>query len=115
MVGCIPQKQTRYLQDLSQDKEYSNPFDSLPGITDRYVLQPNDYLYIQIRTLDEKISEFFNAGSGSSSGQQSLTSRFITYMIDDSMNVDFPYVGKINLSGCNLPMAKERIVKMFHV
>ncbi|MBN2743875.1 MAG: polysaccharide biosynthesis/export family protein [Marinilabiliaceae bacterium] len=111
MTGCIPQKQTRYLQDLSADKDYQNPSDTLTGVTDRYFLQPNDYLFIQVRTPDTKISEFFNATSSGSSNMGQTTTRLYTYMIDDRMNVDFPYAGLINLSGCNMPMAKERIRK----
>jgi polysaccharide export outer membrane protein len=109
MTGCIPQKQTRYFQDLSIRNDYQNPYDTLSGVTERYILQPNDYLYIQIRTLDPKISEFFNPGTTNSSSLGQFATRLSTYVIDDQMNIDFPYAGLINLTGCNMTMAKERI------
>ncbi|MBN2167256.1 MAG: polysaccharide biosynthesis/export family protein [Marinilabiliaceae bacterium] len=110
-IGCIPQKQTVLLQDLEKrNRNYSNPFDSLTTITDKYYLQTNDYLYINISTADPKLSEFFNTrGSSSMSGGGQSNTRFLYYMIDDQMNIDFPFAGKINLAGCNIPMAKEKI------
>ena len=60
LFGCIPQKEIVLLQDHSDDKDYSNPYNAMKGITDQYILQPNDYLFINVSTPDEKISEFFN-------------------------------------------------------
>jgi polysaccharide export outer membrane protein len=33
------------------------------------------------------------------------------YLIDDDMNIDFPFVGKINLAGCTVADAKVRIIE----
>ena len=110
LFSCIPQKQTRYLQDLSSGKNYSKP-DTITGITNRYFLHPNDYLFVRVNTPDPKISEFFNpSSSGSASGGQ-LSSRMFYYQIDDNMDIDFPFTGKINMKGCNLSMAKDRIIE----
>ena len=102
---CIPQKDIIYLQE----KKESN-FKPLDGITDKYFLQPNDYLYIQINTMDPKLSDFFNQNTGTSSTTMSgANPNMFNYIIDDSLNIDFPYAGNINLKGCNLKMAKIRI------
>lgn len=106
VASCIPQKELLYLQEKEPDMEF-NPLDQITG---KYFLQPNDYLYIRISTFDPKISEFFNAGQGSSGNSiQTVGNTMFMYLIDDDMNIDFPYAGKINLAGCNLPMAKEKI------
>nr|WP_321452412.1 polysaccharide biosynthesis/export family protein [uncultured Carboxylicivirga sp.] len=108
LFSCIPQKEIILLQDRSSDNKYENPFGQMAGITDQYVLQPNDYLFINVSTLDDNVSEFFNAKrSGNMGGGQNQN--FFLYQIDDSMNIDFPYVGKINLHGCNVKMGKEKV------
>ncbi len=104
MWQCIPQKEIKYLQD----KEPSN-FQPLDGITDKYFLQPNDYLFINISSMDPKLSDFFNQTSSTGSNMGGTNQNMYYYLIDDSMNIDFPYAGNINLKGCNLKMAKARI------
>ncbi len=103
LVSCIPQRETLYLQEKESEME----FKPVEEITGKYILQPNDYLYINVSTPDPKISEFFNAQQGNVS-QQGGNILFM-YMIDDDMNIDFPYVGNINLKGANIIKAKEII------
>ncbi len=107
--GCIPQRETVLLQKNVEAKgQDGNPYGSLESITERYFLQVNDLLFIQVSTPDPKISSFFNAQSSGTS-QSGNNQNFFYYPIDDRMEIDFPYAGKINLSGCNVKMAKERV------
>lgn len=103
-TGCIPLKQTVYLQGGKQPEAK----DTTIRITDQYFLRPNDYLYISVSTADPKLSTFFNPMSNTGTNVQSGF-KFTYYMIDDRMNIDFPFVGIINLKGCNVKMAKEKI------
>ncbi len=105
IASCIPQKELLYLQEKESIIEY----EKAEEITGKYILQPNDYLIIQVSTFDPKISDFFNSTRGGNMGGQS--SNLYMYMIDDDMNIDFPYAGKINLKDCNLERAKEKIKK----
>jgi polysaccharide export outer membrane protein len=108
--SCIPQKQIIYMQDLSQNAEYQNPYGELDGITNKYKLMANDQLYIHVFTSNPKLSEFFNIGRNNINyTNQSLS--LYTYVIDDEMNIDFPFVGKINLEGCTVLEAKNRIIE----
>lgn len=104
LASCIPQKETLYLQE----KEAEMEFTPATEITGKYVLQPNDYLFIHVTTPDPKLSEFFNAQQGGNVNQSQGNTMFL-YMIDDDMNIDFPYVGLINLKGANIFEAKEII------
>lgn len=108
-ASCIPQKEYVLLQDKSSEKDYVNPFGPLDNITDKYFLQPNDYLFINVSTPDPKISEFFNQSQSSGGNNAQRNQNFFYYQIDDSMNIDFPYVGNINLDGCNVKMGKEKV------
>jgi polysaccharide export outer membrane protein len=108
--SCIPQKETVYLQNQSSEKDYSNPYHDLTSITERYILRPNDQLYIQVITSNPKLSEFFNPSRTSGiNNQQNQT--LYTYPIDDEMNIDFPFVGKVSLKDCTLQQAKEKMEK----
>ncbi|TAJ06865.1 sugar transporter [Marinilabiliaceae bacterium JC017] len=107
--GCIPQRETVYLQNLEHEKNYENTNGELTGITDAYHLQPNDYLFVHVNTPDPKLSEFFNSNRSGTGGGNQQNQNFFYHLIDDEMNIDFPYVGKINLKGCNIPKAKEVI------
>ncbi|SMO72851.1 polysaccharide export outer membrane protein [Saccharicrinis carchari] len=103
-VSCIPQKELLYLQNKESVVDYPDA----DVITGKYILQPNDYLFIQVSTFDPKISEFFNSTRAGNTSQSTQSNMFM-YMIDDHMDIDFPYAGKINLQGCNLPCAKQKI------
>ena len=109
--ACIPQKETVYFQEKSTQKNYKNPYGEQESITDKYYLRPNDQLYIHVNTSNPKLAEYFNPARGSSGGQTQQSSMLYTYPINDQMEIDFPFVGKINLQGCNLVMAKERIAQ----
>ncbi len=106
--SCIPQKEIVLLQDKSSSKKYENPYGALENITDNYYLQPNDYLFINISTPDPKISDFFNQSKPNGTNTQ-RNENFFFYQVDDSMNIDFPYVGLISMRGCNIKMGKKRI------
>ncbi len=108
--SCIPQKETVYFQDHTSNKNYENPYGQPETITEKYILKPNDQLYINVTTSNPKLSEYFNPSLSSSGGGQQNTSLY-TYPIDDNMDIDFPFVGKINLSGCNRSSAKQRIIE----
>lgn len=105
MFGCIPQREIKILQNKTEGEGYK----ANEIITERYFLQVNDQLYVQVTTPDPKVSAFFNA-QGGTTGQNTVgNSSFYYYPINDRMEIEFPYVGKINLAGCNVSMAKERI------
>ena len=109
--GCIPQREIVYLQDKTGQEDYVNPYKELESITNKYILRTNDQLYIYISTTDNRLSEYFNPNRSSSSGNVSQTFSMFTYLIDDNMDIDFPFVGKINLNGCTLSEAKQRVIE----
>ncbi len=104
--GCIPQRETVILQN---DADGENPYGKVESITERYMLQVNDQLYISISTPDPKISSFFNQTSTIGGGQTTQNQSFQFYPIDDNMDIELPYVGKVNLKDCNVTKAKQRI------
>jgi polysaccharide biosynthesis/export protein len=111
MPGCIPQKETVYLQDHSARKNYENPYGTLEVITEKYILRPNDGLYIQVKTANPQLSQYFSPGTTTGMGTTGQSASLFTYPIDDNHDIDFPFVGKINLKGCTRTEAKGRIAE----
>jgi len=72
-----------------------------------YKLKNGDYLYIRIYAIDDNLTEILNGSAvvgGTIQGNrigmsESPVSELYTYLIDQQGNIDFPLVGKINLSG----------------
>ncbi len=110
LSGCLPHRETVYFQDQSSRKGYENPYGELEVITEKYILQPNDALFIRVKTSNPQLSEYFNIGS-TTNIQTSSQSPLWTYPIDDNYDIDFPFVGKINLRNCTRAQANDRIVE----
>ncbi len=108
LSSCIPNKRLTLIQD--KDDDGKKVFEALEHITDKYILQTNDYLYIRIVSPDAKLNEIFNPMS-SGSGNSTQNQKFQYYVVDDQMSVEFPVIGKIDLSGCNLEAARVKITE----
>ncbi|WP_026472969.1 polysaccharide biosynthesis/export family protein [Alkaliflexus imshenetskii] len=109
LAGCIPHKEIIYFQDHSERKNYENPYAPIDGITEKYILQPNDYLTIRVTSSNPKLTEFFNPGGSTQAVTATTQSPLYQYPIDDNHEIDFPFVGKINLKGATRAQATELI------
>ncbi len=107
--SCIPQKETVYLQKRSSKKNYENLYAKADSVTEKYILRPNDILFIHVNTSNTKLSEFFNPSRGGTGSNANLSALY-NYPIDDHYNIEFPFVGKINLEGCNRNQARLKII-----
>lgn len=110
VVGCIPQKEIVYLQNKDGKHGYENKYVDADSVTEKYILRPNDALFIHVSTSNTKLSEYFNPSRSGSSSSSSSTSSLYTYPIDDYYNIEFPFVGKINLENCNRNQARMKII-----
>lgn len=108
-TSCIPQSKLQLLQyENINDSAYSNKFVGDPNILTEYLIQPNDYLYINILTIEKELSDFLQPGSGMNflnSGNQAL----LGYNVDNSGNVFFPYLGNIHVGGLTIQQAHDSI------
>jgi polysaccharide biosynthesis/export protein len=112
--SCISNKKLVYLQnksqaltDTSQNQNYART---------KYIIQVNDILSIQLRTIDQQAVELFNNNArGQSTQGSSLGGGDIFYMtgytVDDSGRVELPMIGKIQVAGMTLNEAKVVIEK----
>jgi polysaccharide export outer membrane protein len=92
-----------------------NPDMGIPSYADTltfsdYKLKVGDYLYIKVYSADEMLPQILNGVPvGASQNMQNIgespASDLITYLIDREGFIDFPMLGKINLSGKTLRQA----------
>jgi polysaccharide biosynthesis/export protein len=101
-ASCVPVKQLSYFNDLNELVE--------PGINPRTqkLIMSFDKLYIKVISIDAPTNQIFNDNeemrSGSSNG-------VLGYLVDEAGNVNFPFVGNINVAKLTTAQASEKIQK----
>lgn len=88
-VSCVPITQLSYFNDLNELKEpIVNPRIQKP-------ITPFDKLYIKVLSTDPQTSQIFNFSEeirNTNSGNS-----IFGYLVDETGNITFPFVGKINI------------------
>jgi polysaccharide export outer membrane protein len=114
MASCVSNKKFIYLQDKGNVKIDSNG--TMNVIPYAYRLQKGDILYVSLTTEDEKLNRIFipsGTGGGAimQAGQGVAGSMlyFIGFTIDENGDIEFPYLGKINVVGLEVEKAKLAI------
>lgn len=106
-TSCIPQRQVVLVQDAVPEESL---FKTTDQVTERYILKPNDYLFVFVSSPNVDLSAFYNPQTNQKAGTSSgMNASLFYYGLDDSCCIDFPVVGRIDLKGCNVREAKERI------
>jgi len=109
LSSCVSQKEIKYLQPVAEGDstlvyEYAKVED--------YRVKPNDNLYINIRSLDDKTSSFFNPGGSKNNSGNYYNEAGIylnSYSVDDFGFIDFPFVGKVQVSGLTPKKIQEKV------
>lgn len=101
-VSCVPIKQLYYFNDLNELQE--------PGVNPRTqkLIMPFDRLYIKVISIDPQTSQIFNANEEMRSGSNN---GILGYLVDEAGNVNFPFVGNINVASLTTAKASEKIQK----
>lgn len=105
LSSCVTQKRVKYVQ-TKDSKDTTNVF-ILKNRT-KNTVRPFDNLYISIISPDEVTSNMFNSQTGRSVNQN-IDYHMISYMVNDSGYVDFPFVGQIYVEGLTILEAKDAI------
>jgi polysaccharide export outer membrane protein len=88
--SCVSVKKLKYFNDIDQIQEpVANP-------TPQRQIRPFDRIYIRVYSIDEKTNQLFNS---SENIPMNSSSNIITYLVDESGNIDYPFIGKINIAG----------------
>jgi polysaccharide biosynthesis/export protein len=103
IVSCVPVEKLSYFNDINDLEE--------PGVNPRTqkLIMPFDKLYIKVLSIDPQTSMIFNTSEeiryvGTGSG-------VIGYLVDEEGNINFPFVGNINVLSLTTAKAAEKIQK----
>jgi polysaccharide export outer membrane protein len=101
-ASCVPIKKLSYFNDIDELGE--------PGVNPRTqkLIMPFDRLYIKVISIDPQTSQIFNATEEMRSG---VSNGVLGYLVDEAGNVNFPFVGNINVVSLTTAKASEKIQK----
>jgi polysaccharide export outer membrane protein len=105
-VSCVPAKELKYFNDINELKE--------PGVNPRLqkVIMPFDKLYIRVLSIDPLTTQMFGAADEMRMGGAGAgSSGILGYMVDEGGNINFPFVGNINVGSLTTSQASEKIQK----
>ena len=114
--SCISPRSTIYMQNKSGNKNYTNVYTKAKVITEKYQIQTNDYIYIRVITDNEKVAAYYNISGGNNSNMNTMQgqagSRFMSYLVDDKGEIDFPSLGKIPVKGLTRSEVKQKLTEI---
>jgi len=104
-ISCVPTRKLRYFNDINELEE--------PGVNPRMqkLIMPFDKLYIRVLSIDLQTSQIFNSAEEMRSGSYGSMAGLIGYLVDESGNINFPFVGDINVGGLTTSQAASKIQK----
>lgn len=105
ITSCAPVEKLKYVSDAGPGSVKNDFFNDR---TEKNI-QPYDYLYIKIFSLDEKTNSIFNERN------YSVDNELISYSVDDKGNVLMPFIGEINVKDLTIIQAREKIEKSLSV
>ncbi len=109
MTSCIPQQKMMLMQyENLNDSAYANAFIREDSVMLEYKIQPNDYLYVLITTVEKDLSQFLSPLGGMNFLNET-NQALIGYYVDDEGFIDFPYLGKIKVGGFSVAEAHQQV------
>jgi polysaccharide export outer membrane protein len=101
--SCVPTKQLSYFNDIDElEKPVVNP-------KTQKIILPFDRLYIRILSTEPQTREIFV--SPEESRYSTSSNSLIGYLVDEAGNIEFPFVGKINVGSLKVSDAGAKIQK----
>jgi polysaccharide export outer membrane protein len=114
--SCISPRTTIYMQNKSGNKNYTNVYTKAKVITEKYKIQTNDYIYIRVITDNEKVAAYYNISGGINNSNNTMLgqagSKFMSYLVDDNGEIDFPSLGKIPVKGLTRSEVKQKLTEI---
>jgi polysaccharide export outer membrane protein len=102
ITSCVPLNKLSYFNDVNELEE--------PSVNPRTqkLIMPFDKLYIKVISIDPQTSQIFNPIEQISSV---TNNGILGYLVDEGGNINFPFVGNINVASLTTAQAGEKIQK----
>lgn len=104
-ISCAPVHKLRYVSDDSPGTVTNN----YPNDRSEKTIQPYDYLYVKIFSLDEKTNNIFNDRT------YNIDNELLSYAVDDNGDISMPFIGMINVKDLTINEARTKIEKSLSV
>lgn len=106
LSGCVSQKKVKYLQQVhDQDTVLLWKLQKAA----EYKIQPNDNLYVNIKSLSDRANEMFNQQTGTMEMSSDASIYLNSYTVNREGNIDFPVIGKVFVQDLTIDQIKEKI------
>lgn len=109
MTSCFTARKVNYMQE--PDKHIPHYADTLSF--EEYKLRVDDRISVFVYSLDENITEMYNAGMRSNQLNQNTGSTnqmdLYTYLVNADGNIDFPTIGKVYVRGLTTREVKHKL------
>jgi len=102
LLSCTPTKKLKYVVEPAGPTGKNDYYNDRSEKT----IQPYDYLYIRIFSLDERTNSIFNDRTGNT-----YQTELLSYSVDDKGNITLPFIGSILVKDMTINQAKEKIEK----
>ena len=102
LFSCTPTRKLKYVVNpdgASGKNEFYND-------RSEKTIQPYDYLYIRIFSLDERTNSIFSDRYGNT-----YQTELLSYSVDDNGNITLPFIGTVMVKDLTINQAKEKIEK----
>ncbi len=99
-ISCVPAKKLSYFNDIADLK------DPLANPKTQKVIMPFDRLYIRVLSIDPQTSQIFNFSEDS---RYDLSGSIVGYLVNEAGEVNFPFVGNINVTSLTTAQAATKI------
>ncbi|MDF1561339.1 MAG: polysaccharide biosynthesis/export family protein [Bacteroidales bacterium] len=101
--SCVPTSQLSYFNDIDEmSGQIVNP-------RTQKIIRPFDKLYVRVLSIDLQTSQIFNASDEMRMGGYGTLAGLIGYLVDEDGNINFPFVGKIQVASLTTAEAAEKI------
>jgi polysaccharide export outer membrane protein len=100
LSSCAPINKLKFVSDASTGSIKNDYFNDRSEKT----IQPYDYLYIKIFSLDEKTKRSY-----------SIDNELLSYAVDAKGDISMPFIGNINVKDLTINKARERVEKSLSV
>ena len=99
--SCVPVEKLSYFNDIDQlEKPVVNP-------KTHKTIVPFDKLYVRVLSIDPQTRQIFDLPE--EVRYTTSTNSILGYLVDETGNIDFPFVGKINVGSLSLTEAALKI------
>lgn len=76
-----------------------------------YIIQPNDYISIQIITLNDEVNQYYRIENSNIATMPQRVGRNAGFMVNDSGFIVLPIIGELKVGGLNITDAKQLILE----